>query len=52
MVPYDMNTYWGADSRDVQARGCLGCMTFVLCSLAIGVGLIALIVWLVRTIIG
>lgn len=51
-MPYDINTYWGADSKDVQTRGCLGCMTFVLCSLAIGVGLIALIVWLVRTIIG
>lgn len=51
-MPYDINTYWGADSKDVQTRGCLGCMTFVLCSLAIGVGLIVLIVWLVRTIIG
>ena len=51
-MPYDINTYWGADSKDVQTRGCLGCMTFVLCSLAIDVGLIALIVWLVHTIIG
>lgn len=52
MMPYDKDTYWGADSKDVRARGCLGCITFVLCSLAIDVGLIALIVWLVSTIIG
>ena len=51
-MPYDKDTYWGADSREVQARGCLGCITFVLCGLAIDVGLIALIVWLVCTIIG
>lgn len=52
MMPYDKDTYWWADSKDVRARGCFGRITFVLCSLAIDVGLIALIVWLVRTIIG
>lgn len=35
-----------------QARGCMGCITTVLVSLAIDAAIIALIAWLVRTIIG
>lgn len=51
-MPYDKDSCWGDSGGEVRARGCLGCTTFVLCGLAIDVGLIALIVWLVRAIIG
>lgn len=51
-MPCDKDAHWGADGKDVQARGCLGCITLAPCGLAIDVGLTAPIARLARTIIG
>lgn len=51
-MPYDKDTYFGADSRGIRFRAYIGCLTCVMCVVVFTIGLMALIVWLVRAVIG
>ena len=51
-MPYDKDSCFGADSKGIRFRAYMGCLTCVMCVIGFTIGLIALIVLLVRTIIG
>lgn len=51
-MPYDKDTYFGADGRGIRFRAYIGRLTCVMCVVGLTIGLMALIVRPVRAVIG